>query len=282
MIKNLVLSAGGVHGYCYVGSLKYLKEHNLLENVENILGTSAGCMFGLLYVLGFTIEEIEELSIKLLPNQLLDINFKSVLNFFEDYGMDNGEKVIKIIKIITNRKLGKSELTFKELYEYSKINFIISTVNVSKKKQIYINHENYPDLEIYKAIRMSVSIPILFKPYKFENNLYVDGGVIDPCSSDYFKNKKETLSLMISGRKSDYPNNLETFKDFLISLYCCPIEKVREDSYDKPNIIIFKTEECDSMNFEISNDNIVILIKYGYDITKEEMPDIIEYLEKNE
>ena len=24
------------------------------------------------------------------------------------------------------------------------------------------------------------------------------------------------------------------------------------------------------------------LIKYGYDITKEEMPDIIEYLEKNE
>ena len=57
---------------------------------------------------------------------------------------------------------------------------------------------------------------------------------------------------------------------------------MREDSYDKPNIIIFKTEECDSMNFEISNDNIVTLIKYGYDITKEEMPDIIEYLEKNE
>ena len=39
MIKNLVLSAGGIHGYAYIGSYKYLIENKLLENLENILGT---------------------------------------------------------------------------------------------------------------------------------------------------------------------------------------------------------------------------------------------------
>ena len=277
MIKNLILSSGGIHGYCYLGSFRYLMENNLLKNVENILGTSAGSLFGLLYVLGFTLFEIEELITNILPTQWLDINYKSILNFFDDYGIDEGEKMIKIIKIITNRKLGKPELTFKELYEYSKINFIISAVNINKQKQVYFSYENYPDMPIYKALRMSTCIPILFKPYKFEGYLYADGGVMDPCSINYFKNPKETLVLMISGRRYE---ELDSFRDFIICLYCCPIEKVRESSYDKPNVIIFDVKGIKSLNFEINNENIRDIIQQGYDITKEELPDIIEYFEK--
>ena len=277
MIKNLILSSGGIHGYCYLGSFKYLIENDLLNNIENILGTSAGSIFGLLYILGFSLFEIEELLTNILPTQWLDINYTSILKFFEDYGIEEGEKMIKIIKIITNRKLGKPELTFKELYEYSKINFIISAVNVNQQKQIYFSHENYPDMPIYQALRMSTSIPILFKPYKFENELYVDGGIIDPCSVNYFKNPKETLVLMISGRKYE---ELKSFRDFIICLYCCPIEKVREDSYDKPNIIIFNIKDIKSLNFEITDENIKTIIQQGYDITQEELPDIIEYFEK--
>ena len=126
MIKNLILSSGGIHGYCYLGSFKYLIENKSLDNVENILGTSAGSIFGLLYILDFSLFEIEELFTNILPSQWFDINYTSILNFFEDYGIEEGEKMIKIIKIITKRKLGKVELTFGELYKYSKINFIIS------------------------------------------------------------------------------------------------------------------------------------------------------------
>ena len=111
--------------------------------------------------------------------------------------------MIKIIRIITNRKLGKPNLTFKELYEYNKLNFIVSAVNISKQKQVYFNHESHPDLEIYKALRMTTCIPIIFKPFLYEGDYYVDGGVIDPCSINYFKNSKETLALMISGKKEN-------------------------------------------------------------------------------
>lgn len=277
MIKNLILSAGGVHGYAYLGSYKYLIENNLLDNLENILGTSAGALFSLLYLFKFTPAEMEEFTTKLLPSQWFDINYKGFLNFFDDFGVDQGEKMIKIIRIITNRKLGKPFLTLKELYEYNKINFIVSAVNISKQKQVYFNHETHPDLEVSKAIRMSSSIPILFKPFKYEDDLYVDGGIIDPCSINYFKNSKETLALMITGRKERV---IKDIKDYIVNLYCCPIEKVREEAYDKPNIIIFDIKVCKSLNFEVSNENIKGIIQEGYDITQEEIPDIIEYFNK--
>ena len=63
-------------------------------------------------------------------------------------------------------------------------------------------------------------------------------------------------------------------------MYCCPIEKVRESSYDKPNIIIFNIKDIKSLNFEITDENIKTIIQQGYDITQEELPDIIEYFEK--
>ena len=277
MIKNLILSAGGIHGYAYIGSYKYLEEHKLLDNLENILGTSAGALFSLLYLLKFSILETEELITKILPAQWFDINYKGFLNFFDDYGVDQGDKMIKIIRIITNRKLGKPDLTFKELYEYNKLNFIVSAVNISKQKQVYFNHESHPDLEIYKALRMTTCIPIIFKPFLYEGDYYVDGGVIDPCSINYFKNSKETLALMISGKKERVINSI---KDYIINLYCCPIEKIREETYDKPNIIIFNIKNCKSLNFEISDELIKEIIQSGYNITQEELPDIIEYFKK--
>ena len=48
-----------------------------------------------------------------------------------------------------------------------------------------------------------------------------------------------------------YVDEIDNFKDFFVNVYCCPIEKVRENSYDKPNIIIFSFN-----NFEILSCNI--------------------------
>jgi Predicted esterase of the alpha-beta hydrolase superfamily len=67
MIKNLILSSGGIHGYCYLGSFKYLMEKNLLNSIESILGTSAGSIFGILYLLDFSLFEIEGLLTNILP-----------------------------------------------------------------------------------------------------------------------------------------------------------------------------------------------------------------------
>ena len=277
MIKNLILSSGGVNGFFFVGGFRYLVENNLLDNLENILGTSAGSVFGFLYLLGFTIDEIEELVTKMTPDYLLNITGESVLGFLEDYGIDNGEKFEKIIKIVAKRKLNNPNITFKELYELTNITFTISVLNLNKRKLVYFSHLNYPDLELYKAIRMSTSIPILFKPLLFENEYHLDGGAVDPCSLNYFKNSKETLAMMINTHDM---KNIENIKDFLITLFCCPIQKVAEDYYDKPNIIIYDGEDSEGLNFNIKSEKITELIKKGYEITKDEIDDILEYFKR--
>ena len=274
MIKNLILSSGGVNGYFFVGGFKYLIENNLLNNLENILGTSAGSIFGFLYLLDFKIDEIIELVTKMEPNHLLNITGESILSFFDTYGFDSGEKFIKILRIICKRKLNNPNITFKELYQLTNITFNVAALNVSKRKMVYFSHTSNPDMEVVMAIRMSASIPILFKPINYESNFYTDGGALDPCSLDFFKNSRETLALMICVRKNKSINN---FKEYLLQIFSSPIEKVVEDYYDKPNIIIYQSKDNEGLNFEIKSEKIMELINLGYDITKEELPDILDY-----
>ena len=277
MIKNLILSSGGVNGYFFVGALKYLLEQNLLNNLENILGTSAGSIFGLLYLLGFSIDEIIELTTKMEPSNLLNMNVDNILSFMDDYGLDDGEKIIKIIRIVCKRKHNIVKLTFQDLFNISNITFTIAALNINTKKMLYFSHKNYPNMEVAEAIRMSSSIPILFKPVIFEGNYVVDGGAQDPCSLDYFKNPKETLGLMISIRKEKEINDL---RDFMIQLFCSPLDKIVDSYYDRPNIIIFDTNDSEGMNFSINTTQIKELINLGYNITKEEITDILDYFRR--
>ena len=57
MIKNLVLSSGSVKGLSFIGAYKILETNNLLDNIENILGSSIGSVFGLCLCLGYTSQE---------------------------------------------------------------------------------------------------------------------------------------------------------------------------------------------------------------------------------
>ena len=278
MIKNLIFSSGGVNGYYFAGSLKYLMENNLLDNVENILGTSAGSMFGLFFILGFDCDEIIELVTKIDPSNLINFSGENILNFLEEYGLNPGDKFINIVKIILKRKIKNPNITFKELYDITNISFIIPALNINKKKMVYFSYKNYPNLEIYKAIRMSCSIPIMFKPYTFEGELYVDGGAMDPCSLSYFKDTKNTLGLCICSLEEKKIKNL---KDFLFSLFYSPVEKLTNHYYDKPNIIIFPSDNSEGLDFYIENSNIKILIEKGYEITKDEIKDVLEFFKHN-
>ena len=137
-----------------------------------------------------------------------------------------------------------------------------------------MSHKNYPDLEVYKAVRISASIPILFKPVIFEGDYYLDGGLVDPCSLNYFKNSKETLGLMVNSKKKKKISNIT---DFLFSLVGAPIQKVAEDYFDKPNVIIYDNSNKEGLDFEIKSDKITELIKLGHQITNEEIGDILDY-----
>ena len=63
---------------------------------------------------------------------------------------------------------------------------------------VYFNHINTPDCQVVDAILMSISIPFLFTPFKYENKLYLDGGLTNNYPIDYFKdNIDNTLGILV-------------------------------------------------------------------------------------
>ena len=60
-IKNLVLSGGGIKGALTIGALKELEKNGWLKNIENVLGTSIGSFLGLLWIIGYTGDEMNKI-----------------------------------------------------------------------------------------------------------------------------------------------------------------------------------------------------------------------------
>lgn len=69
--------------------------------------------------------------------------------------------------------------TLEQLYKRHDKNMIISTVNFTKTEQVYLRWETHPSLLATDAIQMSCSFPLVYKPFEYEGDLYMDGGVGD-------------------------------------------------------------------------------------------------------
>ena len=182
-IKHLVLSGGAYKGIYGISILRELfeSEYLLYENIENIYAASIGTVIGVLICLKNDFKDIEEYFVNrpwgkvkdklLAKSSLTDIYSKK--GFFDK----------KIFEIFINSFLKlnnlKKDITLKELYEFSKITLHIHSVRLNDYKLIKFNHMTYPDLKVIDAIYMSSSIPVVFKPYFYENSYYIDSGFLN-------------------------------------------------------------------------------------------------------
>lgn len=265
MFKNLVLSGAGVKIFCFIGVLRVLEEKNILKNIDCICGTSAGSILSIGLCLGYTVSELEQLLMNIDIQKLQNINTDNVLNFFDSYGIDDGSKFYRIFKIILKAKFKKEEMTFLELYNLTKKKLVISATCLNYMEIQYFDYEKTPDLDIIDACIMSMSIPILFKPFKYNENYYVDGGLLENYPIDYFKdNTKDTIGILVSSGfvcKKEI-NNIE---DYLYRLFICPIMKPVKKAYGiyKDNTILVEND-TNPVNFDLLKDEKTKLINDGY------------------
>ena len=85
-----------------------IKERNLVENIENILGCSVGALFGLYMCLGYNSSELHQILKKV--NCDLTYRDDDIINFTEnlDYKM---VKIMKITEIMIKAK--NPDITFR-------------------------------------------------------------------------------------------------------------------------------------------------------------------------
>jgi predicted acylesterase/phospholipase RssA len=186
-IKHIVISGGGPTGLKSLGALQHLEKTDFwkIENIESIYATSAGAMIGLLIVLQIKWDYINDYIIKRPWHEVFDISINQIFEAFSKKGLFD-EKVIDIFfKPFFNAIDLSVDITMRELYEYSKIDLHVFSLEMNDFEMVDISYQSHPDLKVYDAIHMTVALPLVITPRCVGDKCYVDGGVVSNYPLNY-------------------------------------------------------------------------------------------------
>ncbi|MHB1949537.1 MAG: patatin-like phospholipase family protein [Gammaproteobacteria bacterium] len=104
------------------------------------------------------------------------------------------------IDIFEDRKnlVVTKDLTFKHFSELAKLpgsqfkEIFTTGVRLKDKKLIVLNNENTPDMPVYIAVKIAMSLPKFYQLARYQGDIYMDGGAIDNCPIQHVKPQKLT------------------------------------------------------------------------------------------
>ena len=181
-ITNIVFEGGGIKGLAYCGAIIRLNELGLINNLNKYAGSSVGAISATLLAIGYTPEELLKIIKDTDFNNFMDDKFGYIRDFYNlmnDYGYCKGDYIYDWIGKLIQKKTGTPNYTFGQLFSSKKIQLVITGTNLTTLKTVYYSHCSHENMKIRDAVRISMSIPFLFRPIEWNNETLVDGGVID-------------------------------------------------------------------------------------------------------
>lgn len=255
-IKNLVFQGGSVRGIGHIGGFKALLEVGLTrKQIECVAGTSAGAIVALMVSLGYTVKEMKKILRELDFKNFLDeksghvrdallegkekkgllstmfflgsrtsdgVAFDASKRLNQRFGLFEGEVFRHWAERCIKNKTGVHHLTFKELHElrqkdpeqFKDLYMVGEDVNTGLAKTF--SYEDTPTVIISDALRISMSIPIIFEPHqkyvkdeihgrmiraKSKKKYYVDGGMRENYPLLLFDNKEHLPDDVLSDKE---------------------------------------------------------------------------------
>ncbi len=155
---SLVLGSGGARGLAHVGVIHWLEEHGY--SIGSISGCSMGALVGGVYAAG-KLEEYEEWAraiTRLDIVTLLDVAWSKA-------GLVRGDRIINaLVELVGERTIEELPLPFTAV-----------AADVKRQREVWI--QSGP---LFDAIRASISLPLLFTPFRRHGIDLIDGGVLNP------------------------------------------------------------------------------------------------------
>lgn len=218
-IKNLVFEGAGIRGIAYAGVIDVLEKHDKLKQIEKVGGTSAGAITALMLSLGYTSNEIGDIISSTQFNKFNDGQFMFIgglVRMNQLYGWYRGEKFTKWLAALIEKRTGNAEITFEELSLQGYKDLYITATCLNKQKLVLFSRENYPQMKVKDAVRISMSIPLYFsavfvdstgktykKPDRTKNlDIMVDGGIIGNFPISIF----DSIEIDSASKKHRIPN----------------------------------------------------------------------------
>ncbi|MGN6644943.1 MAG: patatin-like phospholipase family protein [Cytophaga sp.] len=254
--KNIVLEGGGIRGFAYIGAYEVLDSLHILESVERVGGSSAGAIQAALLAVGYTPAEMQEIA-KTIPLKKFNDGGWSVIGgtrrLRKQFGWYKGDAFTEWIGELITKKTGSAEITFAELHTQRlskgyKDLYVTGTDLTYQCLRIF-SHEQYPNMSIRDAVRISMSIPLYYKPV-----------LIDDAGKVYATQASSTkpLHMMVDGGVlSNYPIHM-----FDSTKYTSNFDSINA-YYSNPQTLGILLERSDQIKYNVENSGVAAM-----DITK--------------
>lgn len=163
----LALGGGAARGFAHIGVIKALEAQGISPDI--IVGTSAGSVVGALYAAGFDGFQMQELSMTMEEDQLIDGSgiYRCIAETVvsDKRGCIKGQALQDFInRNVKDRPIEKLNKTFAAV-----------ATNLSNGEMMVFRTGNTG-----AAVRASSSVPVFFQPVSINGQDFVDGGLVEP------------------------------------------------------------------------------------------------------
>lgn len=249
MIKHIVLSGGGPNNIIQLGCFYELWKNKIInyEKLISIYSTSAGALLGLNIVLKYDMDIVKDFYIKRPWHKVFSFKADKLMQVVENNGYIDNKFIEDIIDIFLSAKNISKDITFVELYNISNITFNVFAVKLSSFEKVVFNHELTPSMPVKTAILMSCALPPMFKPILYNEDYYLDGGMlcnypINDCILKY-PIKEDILGLhVINGIEETRQvfSESSSMPDYLMLLIKILISNIQKQTYvsDRNEILL--------------------------------------------
>ncbi len=241
---GLVLSGGGAKGFAHIGVLKVIDSLDI--KIDYIAGTSMGAIIGSLYASGYSGRQLDSI--------FRSVNFEDVINdnlprsaktFYE---RDNSEKYAVTLpftkfKINLPSALSRGQNVFNLMsmltlhvadnadFKKLPIPFFCVATDVETGKAVILDEGN-----LAQAVTASGAFPSLFQPVIINDQVLIDGGVINNYPIDELKAKGMDVIIGV-----DVQHGLSSREN----LNSAPSILLQINSYRTINDMVKKVEQTD-------------------------------------
>ena len=204
---GLALGGGGALAMSEIGVLQWFEEHHI--PIDMIAGTSMGCMVSALYSSGKTIDELKAVMNDEVFSSVFSLGISyEALNFRrrEDrrtlpngitVGLKHGVSFRNSVLVDQglNAFLDRQFLSYNDRVEFNNLPIPLrcKSTDLTSAKAVTFTRGSIPD-----AVRASVSIPGIYRPYTINGHEFVDGAVLENLPTQTIIGMKADVVLAIS------------------------------------------------------------------------------------
>ena len=207
----MVLGSGGARGWAHIGVIRALEEAEI--KVNYLAGASIGALVGAIYGTD-ALDKLEDFAGEIDVNyllSLLDISFPNL-------GLIDGERVVNFIrKFLADKTVEEAAIPFRCVAT----NFLL-------KKEIVFESGSLVD-----AVRASISIPGIFRPFKREEVYLVDGGIVNPVPVSVAKDMGAEVIIAVNLNSNSEAEEADSDGHPYVSNANISREKIDEESQQR-------------------------------------------------